>query len=713
MIPKPVDMPQILTGQVEILLPGVFDHGFDYMAPPGMELSVGRLVSVPFGKNEVLGVVSGHGTATIKNGKIKNILNRIEDIPPLPSALLEFAKWAAWYNCTPLGTVLKMILPNADIINDVRKDTAVKIHTVIDMHAATLATLSGTQQDAANQITETIGKGFSVTLLDGVTGSGKTEVYFDAIAASLKNRESRIENRGNAVLDSQFSIPNSQILVLLPEIALSVQWLERFKRRFGFLPAIWNSEVTPARKRATWQAVARGEARIVVGARSALFLPYQNLQLIVADEEHDASYKQEEGVIYHARDMAVARARFEKIPIVLVSATPSLETHYNARQGKYTEIALPARHGEAEMPELAMLDMRSVPTERGAFISTPLREALAKTLAAGHQSMLFLNRRGYAPLMLCRTCGHRFQCPDCSSWLVLHAKGMGYGVQGKASDSNPKPYTPTPFLQCHHCNHRIPVPNHCPSCNAEESLHACGPGVERVHEEVSAFLPQARVAVLASDQTDNVKALTEVIEAMERKEIDVLIGTQMIAKGHHFAGIATVGVVDADLGLGGGDLRAAEKTYQLLHQLSGRAGRESIKGTVYLQSYLPEHPVMKALMKGGRDEFLAAELDARREAHMPPFSRLAAIIVEGKKEDMVIRTAKLLASTVHHSPSTIHLLGPAPAPLYRLRDKFRYRLLIKADRKINVPELMKNLVESVKAPSSVRVKIDIDPVSFL
>ena len=586
----------------------------------------------------------------------------------------EFIDWVAWYNCAPKGSILKMVLPIADIAKEGRKSTVASMDTAIDMEGITLAPLSGIQQAASQAMVEKLGNGFSVTLLDGVTGSGKTEVYFNAIAEVLK-RDVR-----------------NQVLVMLPEIALSVQWLERFEKRFGFKPVVWNSEITPARKRAAWQAIAKGDARMVVGARSALFLPYKQLTLIIADEEHDGSYKQEDGVIYHARDMAVARGRFEKIPVVLVSATPSLESYYNARQGKYTESLLPARHNEAVMPDVEMIDMRSVHIERSAFVSEPLRKALAQSLADGHQSLLFLNRRGYAPLMLCRTCGHRFQCPECSSWMVLHKS--------------------RPRLECHHCGYRIPVPDTCPACSAKDSLHACGPGVERLLEEVKEFLPQARVAVMASDSMGGYAELTETITAMTEKRIDILIGTQMIAKGHHFAGLATVGVVDADLGLAGGDLRAAEHTYQLLHQLSGRAGRETVAGRVYLQSYLPDHPVMKALVNGDRDAFLGTELQARKNATMPPFTRLAAVIVEGAHEDAVMRTAKQLATSAPQV-GKLQVWGPAPAPLFMLRGKFRYRLLVKADRAINLPDLMRAWIDGQHASSTVRIKIDIDPQSFL
>jgi len=660
--------------QLEILLPTAAPHGFDYLAPEGMNLAAGDIVSVPFGKSAMLGVVWGEGHAKIPAGKIKAVAEHHAQFPPLSASMRQFIDWVAWYNCAPKGAILKMVLPIADIAKEGRKSITAPIETPVD--AIKLADLSDTQKKASEELLKKIDKGFSVTLLDGVTGSGKTEVYFDAIAQVLREH------------------PEHQVLVLLPEIALSVQWLERFEKRFGFKPVLWNSEITPARKRAAWQAIAKGEARMVVGARSALFLPYKHLALIVADEEHDGSYKQEDGVIYHARDMAVARGRFEKIPVVLVSATPSLESYYNMKQGKYAEVSLPARHNEAVMPDIEMIDMRHTTIERQSFVSDPLRKALAEALAAGHQSMLFLNRRGYAPLMLCRTCGHRFQCPECSSWMVLHRS--------------------KPRLECHHCGYRIPVPNICPSCSAVDSMHACGPGVERLLEEVNTFLPQARVAVMASDSMTGYGELSETIAAMSERRIDLLIGTQMVAKGHHFADLATVGVVDADLGLAGGDLRAAEHTYQLLHQLSGRAGREKVAGRVYLQSFLPEHPVMKALLNGDRDAFLATELQARKNAGMPPFTRLASIIVEGHKEEQVIKIAKTLATAFpHHPSSTIQLWGPAPAPLYMLRGKFRYRLLVKADRAINLPDLMRGWVETVSYPSSVRVKTDIDPQSFV
>lgn len=658
--------------QVEVLLPTAAPHGFDYLAPEGMQVKPGDMVSVPFGRSSSLGVIWGEGKASLPAGKLKLVVARHGEYPALSQELLKFIDWAAWYNGATKGAMLKMVLPISDVMKEMK--SRAQVETAVDVSRFNLAPLSGIQRKAADDIEAKLNNGFSVTLLDGVTGSGKTEVYYDAIAKALTRN------------------PGAQVLVMLPEIALSVQSLSRFENRFGFAPIVWNSEITPARKRESWKAISKGDARVVIGARSALFLPYKHLALIIVDEEHDASYKQEEGVIYHARDMAVARASFEKLPVILVSATPSLESYYNVKQGKYAEVSLPARHAEASMPDIEMLDMRNVMTERGAFISQPLREALGHAISSGHQAMLFLNRRGYAPLMLCRACGHRFQCPDCSSWLVVHKS--------------------KPRLECHHCGYHVPVPKTCPSCQAEDKLHPCGPGVERIREEVEEFLPGARVAVMASDSTNTFKDVEETIKAMDERRIDLLIGTQMIAKGHHFAGLSVVGVVDADLGLAGGDLRAAERTYQLLHQLSGRAGREQVRGRVYLQSFLPEHPVMKALISGDRDAFFAAELHARQNGKMPPFTRLAAVIIEGPKEDAVLATARKLAATAQQD-AKLHVLGPAPAPLFLLRGKYRYRFLVRADRSINLPDYMKQWLESAQAPSPVRLKLDIDPMSFL
>ena len=532
--------------------------------------------------------------------------------------------------------------------------------------------LSSDQLAAARRLVERTGAGgFSVTVLDGVTGSGKTETYFEAIARSLA--------------------AGRQVLVLLPEIALGAQWLDRFRRRFGAAPVEWHSDVSHTARRDAWRAIASGRARIVVGARSALFLPFPELGLIIVDEEHDPSFKQDDGVSYQARDMAVLRASLAHIPIVLVSATPSLETVVNIARGRYQRVHLPRRHAEASLPEITLVDMRRERVAPGHFLSAPLALALGQTLAAGEQSLLFLNRRGYAPLTLCRACGHRLQCPSCTAWLVEHRF--------------------TGRLQCHHCGYAMPVPALCPECLAAGTLVPCGPGVERIREEVAARFPEARIALMVSDLLPGPRAAAELADAMVAHRYDVLIGTQIVAKGHHFPMLTLVGVVDADLGLTGGDLRAAERTYQLLHQVAGRAGREERPGRVLIQTYMPDQPVMQALAKGDRDGFLAAEANARRAAGLPPFGRLAALIVSAGDPDTADFTARALARAAPQLPG-ISVLGPAPAPLAILRRRHRRRFLVKAERSVNLQAVLRDWLGRVRIGGSARLQVDIDPYSF-
>jgi primosomal protein N' (replication factor Y) len=532
--------------------------------------------------------------------------------------------------------------------------------------------LSPAQEAAAGTLAGAVGRGYSATLLDGVTGAGKTEVYFEAVAAALGNRR--------------------QALVLLPEIALSAQWLERFRVRFGVPPAAWHSDLTAAERRVTWRAVARGEARIVVGARSALFLPFRELGLIVVDEEHEAAYKQEDGVIYHARDMAVVRARLAQFPVVLVSATPSLETVANVESGKYRTLHLPDRHAGAALPMVRAVDLRHDRPPSGRWLSAALRAALAETFAAGEQALLFLNRRGYAPLTLCRHCGHRMGCPNCSAWLVEHRL--------------------TRRLQCHHCGHATPLPDACPACGEQHSLAACGPGVERLAEEAAELFPDARIALFASDTVTGPASAAEFVRRVVAREVDLLIGTQIVAKGHHFPWLTLVGVVDADLGLAGGDLRAAERTFQLLHQVGGRAGRAERPGRVLLQTFDPAHPVIEALVSGDRDRFLAVEFAARRRAGMPPFARLAAIVVAARDGDLADRIARDLARRRPRGEG-VEVLGPAPAPLAVLRGWHRRRLLLRTRRDIAPQPLLRDWLAAIKVPGSVRVQVDVDPYSFL
>ena len=652
------------TAPIAVLLPLPLDRAYDYAVPDELAAAVapGSFVRVPLGRVERVGVVWGAGEGDVEPARLKPVTAVLE-APPMSEPLRRLVDWAADYTLALRGAVLRMAMSVPAAVEPPPTRTAYRlgqgeaprmteargrvlallqdgpprtatgiareagVGTAVVRGLAALGTieavsmrdvaafgrsdtrrpgpiLSEAQADAAESLRQAVAaQNFSVTVLDGVTGAGKTEVYFEAIAAAL---------------DAGY-----QALVMLPEIALSAQWLGRFRARFGVEPAVWHSELGTRQRRETWRAIAEGRAEVVVGARSALWLPFPSLGLIVVDEEHDAAFKQEDGVIYHARDMAVVRARLEGCPAVLVSATPSLETVVNVQNGRYGRVELPDRHGGAQLPTIETVDLRETPPERGVWLAPALRAALAQTLEAGEQALLFLNRRGYAPLTLCRACGHRFHCPNCSAWLVEHR------------------FAGT--LDCHHCGYQRGLPEACPACESEDRFAACGPGVERLAEEVDDAFPGARWAVLTSDTVRGLGQVQDLVDAIVAHEIDVLIGTQMVAKGHHFPQLTLVGVVDADLGLAGGDMRAAERTYQLLHQVGGRAGRGGRSGRVVLQTYAAEHPVIAALAAGDRDSFMAREAAAREAHGLPPFGRLAAVIASGPNEAETLRAASTLA----------------------------------------------------------------------
>ena len=729
---SPPPEPPPATVRVPVLLPYPFAGPFDYRVPRGMAVAPGDLVLVPLNRREEVGVVwDGVPDATVGDNRLRPISGRI-DANPMRADLRGLVDWIASYTLTPPGDVLAMALrvnalhpePQhtgwrlADPLPDTRLTDArrrvlavlaegqprlgaelarlgaVSPGVVRSMAEAGLllpATmpvvppfqrpdpehpgriLSPDQEAAAAALREAVRDGaFSVSLLDGVTGSGKTEVYLEAVAECLR--------------------AGRQALVLLPEIALSAQWFDRFTHRFGVAPAVWHSDLSSRVRRTTWRAVDGGTAPVVVGARSALFLPFPNLGLIIVDEEHETAFKQEEGVVYHARDMAVVRARLCEAPAVLVSATPSLETVANVQAGRYRCLHLPERHGSAGMPEIVLVDQRASPPERGRFLSLPLVEAVRTAFAQGEQAMLFLNRRGYAPLTLCRACGHRVQCPNCTSWLVEHRARK--------------------LLQCHHCGHAVPIPPACPVCGAEHSLTPVGPGVERITEEAAALFPEARTLVMASDTLPGPHASAEAARAIAAREVDLIIGTQIVAKGWHFPHLTLVGVVDADLGLSGGDLRAAERTVQLLHQVAGRAGRAEAPGRVLLQTFSPEHPVMQALLSGQLEAFMAREAAQRRPGNWPPFGRLAALIVSADTAQAADTVAQDLGRAAPRGDGIL-VLGPAPAPLSILRGRHRRRLLLKTRRDIPVQPLLRSWLAGVPVRGSVRVDVDVDPVSFL
>lgn len=725
--------------RVAVLLPLPLAGAYDYRVPDDLSVCAGQVVEVPLGRRRERGVVWGAGIGAVDEAKIRPLIGPLPDAPVIPRVSRRFVDWVAAYTLSAPGAVLRMVLSVPQALEPPRRHTGWALsgrsaaasdlrmtparHAVLGvlagappMTAAEIArvaavgvgvvkgladagflvpvlldpsedgappdgdhpgpTLSPVQSGAAGDLARLVGAGYSATLLEGVTGSGKTEVYFEAVAEALRT--------------------GRQVLVLVPEITLTAQWLGRFTKRFGAPPLEWHSELSPARRRRTWRAVAEGSARVVVGARSALYLPYRDLGLIVVDEEHEAAFKQEDGVMYHARDMAVVRGSLGAIPVILASATPSLETVINARDGRYQRVHLPERHAGAVLPDVTVVDLRRDAPVKGdwgqSWLSPTLVSAVEETLAAGEQAMLFLNRRGYAPLTLCRTCGHRLQCPNCTAWLVEHR------LWGR--------------LQCHHCGYTLQAPKECPSCGKEDDMAACGPGVERVAEEAIARFPQARTAVVASDTLGGPQSVADLLRRVTDREIDLLIGTQVLAKGLHFPLLTLVGVVDADLGLAGGDLRAAERTFQMLNQVAGRAGRSERPGRVILQSYQPDHPVLAAMAAGDADLFLEAEAEGRKMLSMPPFGRLAALIISGPDPDAVDSAVRALSAAAPRDGG-VEVLGPAPAPLAILRGRHRQRFLLKTPRGTRIQPVLRQWLGRARWPSGVRVQVDVDPYSFL
>lgn len=638
---------------------------YDYQSDTAW--AVGQLVRAPFGRKEVIGAVwDTPPDLTIPAEKVK-IITEQTALPALPPETISFVNWVAGYTLSPPGMVLKMAL-----IPDPDKESKKPIHFEDPNPRSGSVVFSPEQQAAADRLATRIGQGFHVALLDGVTGSGKTEVYFETIARALDTP--------------------GQTLVLLPEITLTAAWLNRFQERFGSAPAVWHSALTPKQRRDTWRAVQSGQARVLVGARSALFLPFQKLNLIIVDEEHDASYKQEDGVLYQARDMAVVRAKIAHCPIVLASATPSVETYCNVENGRYEHIILPNRYAGAVFPDIHIADMRHREKGSVSFLSPLLKQKIGEKLQVGEQSLLFINRRGYAPLVLCRACGEKIQCPHCSAWLVEHRQR---GV-----------------LQCHHCGYTRKKPTACPTCGESDTLIACGPGVERVFEETVQAFPNARCAMVTSDTLNNPQAFAAICDKMMTGDLDILIGTQILAKGHNFPNLTLVGVIDADMGLAGGDLRAGERTFQLLHQVMGRAGRTQKTGTAVLQSYSPDNLIIQALQQNDRSRFLTEEITARRVLNMPPFGRLAAFIISGHHMDLTYRIALEIARTAPRDPN-LTVLGPVAAPLAILRGKYRFRLLIKTPKDFRLQQVLNAWLSRVKIPSAVDVRLDIDPYNFM
>ena len=677
---------------------------YSYRVPAGMQVRRGSIVSVPLGPRLVLGVVWGPPKDMVAHNRLRDIAMAY-DVPPLSEELLRLVDWVARYTLAAPGQVLRAVLRSTEALDppkpviafrrtgqDPDKLTPARLRVLdvlmddmawpkpallgaagvsssviegleragaverLEMAAppiveqpdpeAAIPTLSEGQQFALDKILALDPNQFGVALLDGVTGGGKTEVFFEAVADTLR--------------------AGRQALILLPEIALTNTFIDRFTRRFGTRPAEWHSDMTPVQRAKVWRGVLDGTVRAVVGARSALFLPFRELGMLVLDEEHDGAYKQADGITYHARDMAVVRAHLSHARVILSSATPSVETRNNANVGRYAHVLLTSRYAEAAMPNISTIDMRVDGPPKGEWIAPLLAREIFAALDRGEQALLFLNRRGYAPLTLCRACGHQYQCPDCSAWMVEHRfRGV---------------------LMCHHCGHEVRMPTVCGACGAADALIAVGPGIERVAEEAAVRFPDARRVILSSDMGSNAQ-LRERLGEIERGEYDLIIGTQLVSKGHHFEKLTVVGVLDADLGLAHGDPRAAEKTFQILTQVAGRAGRASKNGKAFLQTYHPDHAVMKAMVSGDREAFYAHELTAREAGGLPPFGRLA----EG-----------------------VRLFGPADAPIAMVRGRHRVRLLAQSGKDFDLSGYVRFwLASAEKVTGNLRVQVDIDPMSFM
>ena len=706
----------------------------DYRVPHGMSVEPGSIVIAPLGPRQLLGVVwePEHmpSDAEVGDNRLRNLVG-VVPVAPLAAPLRRLVEWTANYYLAPPASVARMAMPSSSALEGARTVTEYRatgrtpdrmtpqreqaldrigvtqglireLAVTADVSDAVIRglvktgalegvevdidspfpvpdpdfgipALSPDQRAAAEVLIANVAdEAFQPTLLDGVTGSGKTEVYFEAVAAAIRS--------------------GKQTLVLLPEIALTEPFLTRFAARFGVAPVAWHSGLRQSQRRRAWRAISSGQALVTVGARSSLFLPYANLGLIVVDEAHETSFKQEEGVHYHARDVAVMRGLFEKCPVILASATPAIETRHQVALGRYAELKLPGRWGAAEMPAIEAIDLIANPPDRGRWIAPKLVNAIEETLARREQVLLFLNRRGFAPLTLCRTCGHRFQCPNCTAWMVEHRLVRR--------------------LACHHCGHIEPVPRACPECSNEDTLVAVGPGVERIADEVTALFPEAKTAIVTSDTIWSPAKAAEFVHRMEAHDIDIVIGTQLVTKGYHFPNLTLVGVIDADLGLDGGDLRASERTFQQIMQVSGRAGRGAKPGQVYIQTHSPNAQVMRALITGDADSFYEAETESRREAGAPPFGRFAGIVISSEDKTAAHEIATLIGRTAPRLEA-MEVYGPAPAPLAMLRGRHRYRLLVHARRALDVQDVIRDWLGKLDWPTKVRVVVDVDPYSFL
>jgi len=661
---------------LQIALPIAINITFTYES--SSPLKPGTFVEVPFRQSTAMGVVWLSSSLKEKPSfKVRKII-KAYPFPPLSPSFISFIDWVAKYTLAPLGNVLKLSLS----VRFTEKQLSY-VPTPQKKEEIHHLELSPCQNKAWNSISPLISqKKFKPILLKGVTGSGKTAVYFKAIEKIIEQKKT--------------------CLVLQPEINLTLDWVQRFEKYFGFSPLVWHSNLTPKKRRETWLQILHGQARVVIGARSALFLPFPELDLIVVDEEHDTGYKQEDQVLYNARDMAVVKAKREDCPIILVSATPSLETQVNVQKGRYNGIYINQRYGNSQMPAVQLIDMKNKGSAlkflkekyKGTpYLALSTRKEIEKTLLRKEQVLVFLNRRGYAPLTMCRSCGERLQCPNCTAWLIEH--------RAKSS------------LACHHCGYTRVYPKECPSCKKEETLAPCGPGVERIEEEISCLFPKANTVLMTSDTLANQKDIAKKFQDIYDGKFDIIIGTQVMAKGHTFPNLTLTVVVDADLGLSTIDIRASEKTFQLLQQVGGRSGRTKKPGKVFLQTFDPQHPVMKTLQSYDDESFYSLEQRKREQANLPPFGNMASITVSSSKEEDAKKVCRQLFSCIPPHENKIKILGPAPASLAKRKRQYRWHFLIQTPKNFSRQNFLLQWISKVSPPQNTKISIDIDPQNFL
>ena len=650
--------------KVPILIPNIFDHPFTYDSN-SLNLDKGNYVIVPFGSTKITGIVWDKFEKTEKKFLIKKLEKKL-DVPKMQGNMIDFLNWFSIYNIVPIGMCIRLTLLSKGAVENIPENS---FNQYQKLNRNLKYKLNSEQEKCLSEIKKK-GNKFNVHVLDGVTGSGKTLVYF--------NRLREIINRGY------------QALIMLPEIGLTTQFKKRFIDFFGFEPAVWHSATSKKNKKIIWRGIVEKKIRVVVGARSSLFLPFAKLGIIIVDEEHDASYKQDEGIIYNARDMAVSRGSFEKIPVLLITSIPSVETFNNIINKKYSISKLKKRYQDASMPNFEIINLNNKRISNKSWLANETIEKVNYHLQKGDQVLFFLNRRGFAPFVICKKCYKKFLCPNCSVNLNYH----------KSKN----------FLLCHYCGYKTKLNKICKDNKPCEFI-MCGPGVERIAEELEQRYPDKKIRIFSSDTLNKKKSSEDLIEKIENKKIDILVGTQLISKGFHFSKLNCIVVVDADFSSHGYDLRSAEKNIQLYHQLSGRAGREGLSSTIYFQTYTPNDETLLNISKKDPHKFLLNEIELRKRNKLPPFCRFISVIISGKKEKQAINEAIKVKNQITKDIKE-EILGPVNAPIFKLNQKYRCRLLLRSKKNILIQKKLAKTLKKIKIIPGIKLTVDVDPITF-